>query len=513
MYSKIFSANSVLANKLITIILILTTTASHSFAKQTDDSILNAVSDSCVGVYASFKSNANERNTFQMVASLISAAGLTGVLNTNQQIIADAAYVTIKLSKFPHTIFIENLYVKQIGDRSFALKSFSGGIIIKAPKSQHTEFLLLLKKIIDHYFTSSDAKIVWIGKDKYRHQKLTADTLPKWANWQWISLNDYFLFTIGSDAFDAAIKTLNRQRPSFTSVRLVKLANENDTDIKNRIWLGYIDVVKLRTMLGPTMKASLDNIINALDASDLQRWLLTAGFTKRAFISKVYLQWRDRTEMGYLTDRLFPSNPLYKAIPPQAKSYGVSYIDVSGGMNSIINTYLQSRNPVKREKLIRNYNKIMKRAGLENTEKLIFRHLGPMMIVHDWPAHPLNWPFAKTFLIQHDGSPELMENWNKILPVWQMLMRKISNNDRLKNMPVDVSSLFSLQLDKTDDGIWFVHIGPLVLAAAGLQNKFLVISHSVLAVRVNIQYLNSVFPPTATTSKPTTAKTHPPAFE
>jgi len=502
MYSKIFSANFALANKFKIIVFVLIAIPALGLTKQADEDILHAIPDSCVGVYVSFNANVSEQKTFRMVASLISAAGLTGTLDTNQQIIADAAYVTIKLTKFPHSIFVRNLSAKQLGVKSFGLESFSGGIIVKAPKSQHTEFLVLLKKIIDHYFTSDDAQIVWVGKGKYRHQKLTAKNLPEWASWEWISLNDYFLFTVGSDAFNTAIETINNQRPSFASTVLVQLANENDTDIKNRIWLGYIDVVQLRAMLGATMKETLDNVLNAMDASDLQRWLLTAGFTDRAFISKVYLQWNDRTEMGYLTDKLFPTNPLYKAIPPQAKSYGVSYIDVSGGMDSIVKTYLQSRNPARREKLIRNYNKIMKRAGLQGVEKLIFRHLGPMMIVHDWPAHPLNWPFAKTFLIQHDGSDELIQNWNKVLPTWRMMMRKIANN--VKNAPIDFSSIFSLQLDCTDDRIWFVHIGPLVLAAAGLQDKFLVISHSVLAVRVNIQYLNSVFPPTSTASRPTT---------
>ncbi len=467
---------------------------------QSNETILNVVPSNCIGAYISFRTSIGEQKAVQMLASLISAAGLSGAFNINQQIIADIAYITIQLSKYPHAIFIQDVSAKQLGADSFALANLSGGVIIQAAKEKHIEFLNLLKTVIDHYFTSADAKIIWAGEGKYRHQKLTAKEFPEWASWEWISLNNYFLFTIGHKAFEDAIKTIEKTQSSINTNKLVKLANEYDNDIANRIVIGYIDLARLRTMLNPVMKETLDNVLNSLDASELNRWLFSAGFTQKAFISKIYLQWKNSCEMGYLTNRLSPNSPLYKAIPQQANIYGVSYIDVSEGVNSIVNTYLQSRNSKRRDKLIRNYNKIMHRAGLGDVSKLIFRHLGPVMLIHDWPTHPLSWPFAMTFVIQHDGSKELMNNWNKVLPAWQTIMRKIANNDKLKNVPVDISSIFSLQLDKTEDNIWFAHIGPLVLAAMGLQERFLVISHSPLAVRVNIRFLDSVF--SDSTSKP-----------
>ncbi len=463
--------------------------------------ILHAIPSDCVGAYVSFDASSSEQKAFGMLASLISAAGISGALNTNQQIIADMALVTLNLAKYPHAIFVRDISAKRLNSEdSFALAEISGGIIIKAKKDKHREILALLKKIIDHYFTSADAKITWIGKGRYRHQRLTAKELPKWASWEWISLDNYFVFVVGKGVLNETVETITKKRESITSNYLIKLANEHDTDIANRVFMGYIDVIRLRNQLSSVMKNTFENVLDALDASELETWLFSAGFTGRAFISKIYLQWPTGAEMGYLTDMISPSNPLYKAIPPQASSYGVSYINVSEGMKSIVSTYLQSRNAQKREKLIRNYNKLMKRAGLSDIDKLIFRHLGPVMIIHDWPAHPLGWPFAKTFVIQHDGSEELKRNWKKVLPVWQMLMRKISHNDKIKNAPIDLGNIFSVQLDCTDDNIWFIHLGPIVLAAAGLQNQFLVISHSPLAVRVNIKYLNSVFHSTNTTN-------------
>ncbi len=510
MYWKIYSASFVSGNRFRKFFIILLAGLTGCFGlcllfaasenkeirstSADDKKILRAIPKDCVGAYVSFQSSIGEQKTFRMLASLISAAGVSGAFDANQQIIADIAFVTIELTKYPHAIFVQNISAKQVGERdSFMLAGFSGGIIIRARKETHTEFLALLKKIIDHYFTSADARITWVGQGKYRHQKLTARELPAWASWEWISLDDYFLFTIGEGVFGRAVEAIEGKSRCFDENCLVRLADEYDGDISERILLGYVDVARLREMLNPVMKETLANVLRGLGASELRGWLFSSGFTGRAFISKIYLEWPKGSEMGYLTNMIFPSNPLYKAIPPQASSYGVSYIDVSEGMNSIVSTYLQSRNSKRREKLIRNYNKIMKRAGLSDVDKLIFRHLGPVMIIHDWPSHPLGWPFAKTFIIQHDRSRELADNWNKVLPAWRALMRKLSRNERLKSAPIDLSDIFSLQLDCTEDGIWFVHVGPIVLAAAGLQDRFLVISHSPLAVRVNIRYLDSVF--------------------
>ncbi len=456
------------------------------------DVLLKSVPIDVAGCYLSAGDQSSEVHSATMISTLLTAASLTGVFSSNQQMIADIAASMVEVGKYPHAIFLQKINSRKLGKGSFALGSFSGGIIIRADKASHSGLLSLLKQIIDHYFTATNTRITWVGKGKFRHQKLTSQNLPEWASWEWISLDKRFIFTIGKGVFDKVISTMQNRQSSLDSLYLYKLAEEHDSDI-DRPWIMiYANITKFREHLEPVMGQHFDDVLRAFEAQNLRQWLFTSGFTGRAFISKVYLRWPKKIEMGYLTSKLPPGDKLARVIPPQATSYGVSSTDFSMGVDYLVNTYLESKNPKKREKLVQNYHKVMKRAGLENVHEMLFRHLGPRVIIHDWPKHPLNWPFAKTIVIEHDRDASLGKNWQKILPVWQELLAKITHSDRLKKTHISLSGLLRLQIDKTKDNIWFLHIGPLVLASAGLDDRFLVISHSVPAVRANLQYLKSI---------------------
>jgi hypothetical protein len=179
-------------------------------------------------------------------------------------------------------------------------------------------------------------------------------------------------------------------------------------------------------------------------------------------------------------------------VPPQATSYGVSYSDVPHAIRYVVDTYLASRNPIQREKLIRNYKKISDDSGLGDVLKTVFAHLGPMVIIHDWPKHPLGVPLAKTMLVEHDGDPNLKANWDKTMTTWQAMLRQLNDPEEKDQFTSAWESLFNLQLDRTEDGIWFVHVGPLVLIAAGMDDHFLVLSYAVPATQANMTYLKTV---------------------
>jgi len=131
-----------------------------------------------------------------------------------------------------------------------------------------------------------------------------------------------------------------------------------------------------------------------------------------------------------------------------------------------------------------------------------------MVVVHDWPKHPFNLPFAKTLLIQHQPAPNFKIQAEKILATWRAMLRAMADPDKPNSTkPAKPASAwekaFDLQLDRAPDGTWFLHAGPLVLIAIGLDDNFLVLSYSIPAAQMNLQHLKTAFrvPNTQSVSK------------
>jgi len=466
----------------------------------TDLSLLQAIPSEPIAAYASFGTGGMDANTGQVVTTLITTAGMTGLFNANQQILADVVASLVAVGKYPYSVFLLDCGCKKLGEGSFTLKNLSLGLVILAPPQDHGKFLTLLKQTIDHYFTADDAKLTWVGEGTSRHQKLESPKFPDWCCWEWGSVGETFIFTIGPNAFDTVAQTTPKN--AFVQDPLIRLARKHDADIHERFIMTYLNVTSLSRKLRPIMQKSFDDILRSFAAADMDQFLYSAGFTNRAYISKTYTK-RDSNdvELGILTGDFNPNDPRARAVPPGATAYGVGYTNISKAVQYGVDTYLASRNPRYQEKLTRNYNALAEQAELGNVHDILLSHFGPaaMVIVHDWPKHPFNLPIARTILVQHDASPDFKNTWNKVLSTWQMMLKSMSDSGKNDKTASAWETLFDLQIDRTQNDIWFLHIGPIVLVAAGMDDNFLVLSYSIPAVQANLNHLNSSF---KTTTKP-----------
>ncbi len=93
-------------------------------------------------------------------------------------------------------------------------------------------------------------------------------------------------------------------------------------------------------------------------------------------------------------------------------------------------------------------------------------------------------------IINHDSSKQVRENWPLAMKVWRKLLGLNGNDsDKKKDETTAISRVFQLRLTQTDDGIWFIHVGPFVLAATAITDEALIISWSPAAVRHNVTFL------------------------
>ncbi len=476
-------------------------------ARTEDIALLQSIPGDPVAAYVSFGTNGMDANTGQVITSLITTASMTGLFNANQLILADVVSALVTVGKFPYSVFLLDCGCRKLGEGSFTLDSLSMGMVVRAAPEEHGKFLVLLKQVLDHYFTADDAKLTWVGEGPTRHQKLESPKFPNWCCWEWGSIGQTFIFTVGPGAYDRVAKSVVAGKNTFAANDVIRLARQHDSDIDERFVMVYLDTAGLSRRLRPEMGASYDQVVASFSASDMDQFLYSAGFTRRAYISKTYTA-RDsgKVELAILTGDFPANDPRAKAVPSGATTYGVGYTDISKAVRYGVDTYLASRNPTYREKLVRNYDRLAEEAKLGDVHKILLSRFGKsaMVIVHDWPKHPFNLPIAKTILVQHDRSPGFKDTWNKVLGTWQGMLRAMSNNGKEDKHASAWETLFDLQIDRTPENIWFLHIGPLILVAAGMDDDFLVLSYSVPAVQANLQHLRSAFGAPTTTSQTST---------
>jgi len=494
-----------------------TTSPYTSPTRAGNEAILSAIPADALAVY-SCRPGPSDRTAGGGLAKLISVAGLLGLFGRDQQTLADTISVALELCKYPHAVILLDVSSKRLGEGSFALRSCAAALVVQC-KDGHGQLLALLDRILDHYFTRANAKISWVGSGAYRRQQLTANDLPQWCVWQWGKIGELFVFTVGRDAYDRIAARINTvtgpARPDrLTDNLIIDLANQYDRDLEHRLWLVYFNVAGLDRKLRGVLGGYYDQILDAVqlrtgEKDQVEQVVFSAGYRARAFISKLYLRWPDGIEMGYLTRAIDERNPLARRIPSQAGSYALAEADVSATVAWAVQSYLSIQNPARREEMTRNFNTVAKNAGLANVYGELFDHMGPTILVHDWPRHPLNWPFAKTIIIRHDGGEAVKKNWARSLAVWQTLLDLMNNggmgDDKRKTW---TDTLLSFQLDKTGDNIAFLHVGPVVLAAGAMTDDCVLLSWSPAAVRVNLAELKSL---RARTSRPTQPASSKPA--
>jgi hypothetical protein len=460
--------------------------------RKADVELLQNIPQSAVLAYVSFSGGGLDETNGRMLTSLLTTVSLTGVFNANQQILADAVSGGVLIGKYPHAIFLLNAAARKLGPGSYTLDGLSVGAIVRADEEARGRFLAFIKQTLDHYFTADNAHLVWVGEGKLRHQKLSSEIFPEWCCWEWGTVNETFIFSIGPGAYDTVANTILSGKKTLGDETMIRLANEHDNDIDRRMCFAYADFNELGRQLRPTMGYDFDKVLQACTMEKTDQFLLSAGFTDRAFISKIYVYRDEVYQMGLLTGDFSRDDWRAKAVPPQASSYGVSYSVVTDAVRYVVDTYLASRNPELQDKLVRNYKRLAAEAGNDDVMNTVFAHMGPMVIIHDWPKHPLGVPIAKTMLIEHDRDPNLKANWQKTMTTWQAMLKQLNDPGEKGKFSSAFESLFNVQLDRTESGIWFVHLGPLVLVAAGLDDNFLVLSYAVPAVQANMNYLKTV---------------------
>jgi len=452
--------------------------------------LMQIVPPDAVVVFAAPAGDTQSAAASDYAASISNWASLLGLFSTSQQIATDVATILPALNGYDRAVALLDLSSRQAGPDSYKLQQLQAVIIVDTA-GRNAPMLKLIKQLLDGYFSREDATLAWRRFQSLRWQELSSQKLPAWCTWQWGAVDRWFVFGLGQGAF----QRLARYHLSPAESLATQPAAAASPALPGR-WLGsiHVNLARLRGRLEPVVGQRFNDTIAALQAEDLQN-IRVAVYKKERRLSAVVTATHSR---GSSVRRLGLQPCPSGQVPPYANAYSCIRADPSRIIQTLAAAWLATRNSQRAGKLRAAFHDVEKQAGVDVRRQLL-ASLGSPVVIHDWPAHPLNWALGLTFIIPHNGGQQFGNDLARFL---------VCANARMKPGGAKGNSwkdqLLSLQLRCTDDGIWYVHFGPLVLASWAANDRYAVLSWSPHAVRLNIRRLQEL------ERRPTTSRTAEP---
>jgi hypothetical protein len=374
------------------------------------------------------------------------------------------------IAKFPHALILNAIEVQE-GQRedSFKLKSMELVLLVRTRDDVH-EIKSEINAVLKRHTSEQTAKLETRELAGSPIKVLRDRRLPQWGETEFGRFGDTYAIGFGTHSLDR-IYGPTKDDPGRISdhewfSRAGELTHSGDADYDV-----YVNLDALKTQLSQVVVGRPQQVVDALGLSDVTRLRWTMGYEGRFRRTMLLLGREDEDQNILLSD---PENiPDYalEAIHPKAKSASVASLDVKDLASKISAGVLASLRPDKAARLQSRWSELIRENGLD-LELELLDHLGPRLIVHDYPPHPSGLPIMKTMLIEHDGSPEVASGIDRLLSLWAKLLEPEDTKD----------SKHALQwrlIRNPESGVWTINSGPvLAWHALTITDRFVVISWS-----------------------------------
>ncbi len=426
------------------------------------------------------------------------------------QAISDIAGSLPVLGEFRHVIMLLDVSSRPVGPEGYRLGHMTLAVVL-ATGGEHDPVVERIRRLLARYTDKEFGKIEVIDRGKTRSYRLTDSRLPVWAEWEWGALEDVYVVGLGPGAFDRVAETLASPEKNIAHSPWFADATERCKGQGAMIqW--FMDYRGIRRRLEPVVKGRPENVLEALGAGKLHRGLATLRMQGRYLVSYVMHEFETGNDFRVLSDPEGMPPEHLRAVPPEA-SCAIMELDLTDWVARFRDAYLASKTEKERRQYAEWFEELERRTGIDTRNQLLNR-LGDHLIVHDWPAHPLQLPLTFTFMLEIDDAAPVRDAIDALLNGWQTLQREFAARRAAKKAATTKPTTrrsrprtrhhFRIYLGREPDGIWYIQAG-IVRPAVAVSDGYIVISWSPEAVRQNLKHLRKVrraAGPTSTTSAP-----------
>lgn len=337
-----------------------------------------------------------------------------------------------------------------------------------------------IQHLVSTYTNDQSTNLACVEAEHGQHCKLRDRRMPEWFMLEWGPIGDRYVVSIGSGAFQSIEAVV---RGSATSLARAMATGDAEYRGPEEGWMIYADLATLRRRAEGAIGAKLEGVLRPLGLADAD--CAVWSVTHRGRAVEVLL---DTTRGGKvmrrtLGDGRLANDVVRMALPDEATAYTVLHLNQAKLLRGICDAYLASRSPEAADRLRQFWSEAEAESRVSVFNDVLPR-LAPTVMIHDYPPHALDLPFARTVLVRVDSEPDQL---------------RASLDAVLRVLADRIVALGWARLVRHDDGVWCLSIG-LEGPALTVTRDWLVISFSPSAVRSVVARLNA--PPHTALSQP-----------
>ncbi|MCA9243349.1 MAG: hypothetical protein KDA32_05295 [Phycisphaerales bacterium] len=338
------------------------------------------------------------------------------------------------------------------------------------------DFGRLVQTILDEQTNNQHAALNQREAEGYSFQELRDERLPPWCILAWGRIDGRFVFTIGDEVWPRIAAVARRRERSMSSEPWVAKSRA-DTPHMPMVEI-VVDHRGLCAKLDPVLENRATEFFRAWKADDIDRAHWALGFEGLGLFCVTHYQRDGRTERKLYADPDDPDARLRALIPKDAR-YAIYNLPLKDLFPRLIDSLAATRRHSDREAAVALWEKTQKRFDFNGMQ--VLENLGPKLLLHNYPPHPLRLPFAFTTVARIERNhAETRDALERMSEAWQAFLVDDAKRKEIKRPTTIIRDY---------DDVWFIQTPLFVGMAWKITDRYVVFSHSPEALR---EYLDKM---------------------
>ncbi len=408
-----------------------------------------------------------------LAALLIDRAQRIGLLSQVEESVRcwlDSAVAVSLAQGYPHALALLDIRARARVDGGHELAGLHGALVLRTGDDV-ARIERQIQHVLSTYTNSAESTLI-TDKDRSPQRFALRDRrLPAWAIIEWGRIGTLYVVTIGEGAFDRVARTIAGGEPALSNEPwfAAALARTEGGDASHALLMRF-DTLRGAGDAAYGKKAS--DVQAALGLDGVDRGLWTARRSGRSGEVLALLRRNGKEILTPIAGERFLKDLRPGTIPDGATRFVVFQCEPASAIQTLAQSWLLSRSQDGRDESHAFWRSLQKDAGV-SFESDIFTHLGPRIVMHDYPPHVLRLAIARTFLFPITGDAAVLRD--RI----DRLFRHLAEREDMPPIP---------QLRRDPDGVWYLFVG-LAGPALTVTDDWLVVSFSPRAVREVVEGL------------------------
>ncbi len=338
-------------------------------------------------------------------------------------------------------------------------------------RGEPKEFLAIVHRAVQELTDAGPATLERKTAGDYSYQELYDRRLPDWCRVAWGVLGDTFVLTLGEDVWPQIVEVAAGRQPAMSAepwVRAARAETPNEPVVEIVASIG-----RIRSDLDPVVRNRATAFFESWACGDVDDMYWAIGFREAGLYCQASLRRGGETDTRLLADPSFRDAVAARTIPERAR-YAVFRVNVADVIRRVVASYYAMQGEEDLRAAERTWKDVQKKLGFDAQEQLLSR-LGDTLILHNVPAHPLRIPlmFTALYEIDRDGR-ETAEGLERVCAAWL---------DALREHAATAGNPEPTILQRDEDGVWYLQLGPVAGLAWTFTDRYLVTSWSPTALR------------------------------